>query len=481
VPYFLDNNLRDDDDEKGSSGVQISGASPTTESDGSVTPGHVKKDLDTGSGFQNLDKYLSTNDSQQFGQKVLGNVQGEISQAKQNQDTASDQFKNLVSNANYTPTHEQVNSAIANPTAADPGQFKTWETQNYSGPNSLADSQKTWNDYWGGTNKANTSSQLLGSEPGRFTLLDSYFGKPTYNYGQKSLDNLLIQQSGLGQQTKGLQDQAAQLRSEGNTNAGELQNLASQRAGAVNKSRNEVRSAIGIDDQNNVLTGDNAGAIGKQYAAVDASIAQANAARGDQINQVRSDLASGRLSGDELAKVGLSAGQNIYNLDLTNYLTPGAALTKEQVMTPEQQAYIQALSQLANVTDTYAQGTLADKTDPYSVDSTKLNTDIGAKGAEYNRMLQEAPVTIPSQWTLGGKGAPIPLGQLIQRVADVQNQLNKGDKVSGGQQFLNDVMPIIAKARQDLADKYQVNRVINQPYDPGASTPGRQVRPGGIL
>ncbi len=459
MPFVYDPNL--DDDQEDASTVQISGASPSADFGG--TTGNTsgpEAAKNTGSGFQNLDKYLQTNQAQEFGQQVAGKVQGKVDSARQNIDQAAQTFGQKVQSANELPDQSQINSSIANPTSADAKQFQNWENQTYTGPHNLAESQDDYNKFWSGTNQANTEASLLGTEPGRFSLLDSYFGKPTYNFGQKSLDNLLIQQGGIGEQTKGLQDQAAQLKTYGTDQAKSLQNQAGVRAGQVDQSRASVRQAIGLDDQNNVITGDNAGAIGKQYKQVDDALAQTNASRKAQLEKIQQGLSSGLLDSDQLASLGLSPGQSIYDINLNSYLTPGSDLNKQQTMTAEQQSYIQALSQLAGITDTYASGALQGKTDPYSYDKSRLLNDVGAKGAEYQRLLKESPVTLTN-----------PDGsKTIRSMHDIETDINSyyTDKANGydssfGRKFISYAEPALAAAKAQLANQFQVNRKISMP------------------
>lgn len=481
MPYFLDQNL--EDEEKDPTQVQISGAAPTTEKDGSgdsTSQPSNSKQAHTGSGFQNLDKYLTTNQSQQFGQQVLGKVQGEVDSAKQGQANAADQFKSQVNTSNDAPTNQDVNQAIANPTSVDPAKYQEWDAQTYSGPKSLPESQSIYNQYWGGVNKANTSSQLLGTEPGRFTLLDSYFGRPNYSFGQKSLDNLLVQQSGLGKETRDVQNQAAQLKTDGDTQAKELQNEAATRSAQVDASREYARSALGLDDQGGVITGDGAGALGKQYSDVDSQVTSTNAARQAQIAQERLGLSQGNLTPDQINELGLSSGQGIYNLDLSQYLTPQSDLTKDQVMTPEQRSYIQALTGLAGLTDTYANGTATDPTSAYTIRKDDLQRDLSSAGSsytsqsnalasqladaqsKYNSLVGSGPATSP----IGGDG----LTSMDRRPSATGVQLNPEES--------NRLLAVIAdlqSKQKALNDLYQPNRVLN----PLSSSPN--IRIGGNM
>lgn len=463
MPYIPDDEEQQNKDQN--QAVQISGASPTTDSTGSAAPANgSKKELNTGSGYQNLDKYLQANSSQNFGGQVVDKVQGDVNKAQNNINDASTSFSNKVNSANYVPTSDQINSAVANPTSANPADYQKWESQTYSGPKTVTGDD--YNNLWSNTNNASTKAGYLSSDPGRYTLLDSYYGTPSYNQGQKGLDNLLIQnQQGIGSQISNVQDQANQLKGTAQAQQDSLQNQASTKAAEVQNSAQAARNAVGVDSSGNVITDPNAvgyGAIGKGYTGVNTAVTDANSARANQVNQLKKDLASGNLSAEELGMTGLTAGQQLYNLpDLTSYVQAGSDLTKDQVMTPEQRANIQALSQLAGVTDTFAANPSIAQNSAYTFNTGSFKGDVSNAQNNYQSALVSTPITIPALWTNGGRGEPIALGDLEARVKSTQNGLNSGQKIVGGQQFLDAVLPIIAKAKQDISDKYQTNRTLN--------------------
>lgn len=456
MPFFTDPNLEDDQDP---SQVQISGASPTTEQSGGGGSPSGQKKLDTGSGFQNLDKYLQTNQAGQFGQKVLGNVQGEVDQAKQGMEKGAQQFSAQVQDANKTPTMDQVNQAIADPTQADAKQFQQWQSQQYGGPKNLAESKDSWNQYWSGANKANTTAQQLGSESGRFSLLDSYFGRPNYSFGEKSLDNLLVQQSGLGRETRNIQNEAAGLKTVGNQKAMDLQNQAAQRAGEVEQSRKGVRSAIGLDDQGNVITGEGAGAIGQQYQSVEQQLAAENAQRKAEMDRIAGEVGNDQLSADDISKLGLDAGMNLYDINLRDYLSPGQLeLNKDQVMTPEQRARIQALSQMAGVTDTFASGEAQDKGDLYSFNADQAKQAASSSKAQYERQLQEQPVTFKYS-----TGSPVTqtMAKMRLGIQQVKADIARGNNSNSNKEYLKYAEPALAQAESNLANQFKVDRKLS--------------------
>lgn len=377
MPYVYDPNLDPDEEDQnglpsGASEVKLSEGSSSNEQMASgASPQGQQKELNTGSGYQNLDKYLNTNQSQQFGQKVLGKVEGTVDTAKQNQAQAADQFKNQVNTANYTPDQEKLNQTLASPEQGNPKDFQKWMNQSYEGPKSLAEDQNSWNKYWSGTNQANTNAKMLGTEPGRFSLLDSYFGRPQYNFGEKSLDNLLVQQSGLGKQTRNLQNQATLLKSQGEEQAKNLQGVAAQRSAQVDQSRNQVNDAF-----NQAETG-----IKDEIAK---AVEQANLTRSSDQGAIRDAIANGYLSDDQLSRMGLSRGQKAYNLNLSDYLNiDPSALTGEQVASDTQRSRINALAQLAGIDQTDL-GEKQAMSDAYGFDSGRFLSDVGGRENAYN-------------------------------------------------------------------------------------------------
>jgi hypothetical protein len=380
MPYVYDPNLEEDKDQEGvASGTpKLAGGSSSNEApvaSGAAPAQQQEKELNTGSGFQNLDKYLKTNQSQEFGQQVLGKVGDTLNTAKDNQANAAQNFQNKVQSANYTPDQGKVDQALANPGEANAKDFQKWMSQSYEGPKSLADNQDSWNQYWSGTNQAQAQSKALGSEAGRFSLLDSYFGRPEYNFGEKSLDNLLVQQSGTGKEARNLQNQAAQLKSQGDLQARNLQGVAAQRAGQVEQSRNQVNQAFG--QAQSAAQGD-----------VQNTVAQAQTKRAADQAAVQQAIASGQLTNAQLASLGLQRGQKVFDVDLGKYLglnqNPIAA---EEVATGDQRARLNALSQLAGQEQSYL-GAQIDPSQAYGFDTGSFQRDLGARQGAYNSEIQ---------------------------------------------------------------------------------------------
>ncbi len=335
MPYIADDKDKDQQAQAAPGQIQLSGGASTTESSGqSPTPAADSKGANTGSGYQNLDKYLQNNNTQQFAGQVAGKVQDQVNSAQQAQTDAASKFKTQVTGANDIASESDINSALANPVTADAAKIQKQASQHYEGPNSLADNASLNNQYWSGTKNAQNQAQNLGSESGRFALLDQYFGKPTYNSGQKSLDNLLIQQGGIGDQTSGLQSQAAQLQAQGQSQLNDLAGAASQRAKDVDANRGMVQGKI-----SGALAGFDADA--GQWAT-DARV-RANA----NVSGLQQRLAAGTLTPQDYQMMGIQAGDQTYGINTSDFIHGGTPATKQNVLTPEQEARIQALSNIA--------------------------------------------------------------------------------------------------------------------------------------
>lgn len=379
MPYVYDPNLDDEQNQQnqlasGSGEVKLasgSGAEPAQASGGGGAGG-TNKQLNTGSNFQNLDKYLSANNGQSFANQVSGKVEDTIGQAKQNQEKAATQFQQNVDQAGSNlPTQEQIQKAVQNPASADTSQYQSWMNQQYQGPKNLADSQQAWNQYWSGTNQAEAQAKALGSEGGRFALLDQYFGRPQYGQGEKSLDNLLIQNN-LGNKPKELVNQATQLKAQGNERANQLQDYATQAAQKVQGSAQQAKQAV-------------SSAIGQSRSQIEQGLVQTNAQRQAEFDRIRQGLTSG--DSGILSQLGINDKQQYFNIDPTQYLKQGSTLSGYQGANPEQLAQLRALSQLSGSGENIP-GSVDAAPNAYSFDLSGFQNALQGAANQYGAELQ---------------------------------------------------------------------------------------------
>lgn len=385
APYFTD--YGDDDEEKKQkdpNSVQLASAGESAGPGGSQLGGlKSTQEVNSGSGFQNLDKYLSASKTGNFGSQFLDKAGAGVNQAYANKDAASEQFKKQVNQANTLPSQTDIESTIANPTekgAAD--KYKGWLKDSYSGPTSLEDNKDVWNKYWGGINTASAPTEQLGTEHGRHALLDSYFGRPGYSSGEKNLDNLILSKQNLGKGIQDLQGKVSNLKASGKAGEEELNSFVGDRSAQVGQSVKDLRASLGLGEKNQVIEGNGAGAIGKEYANAEGRKNQLNDARKAEQASISQALSSGNLSPEQLAKLGLSGNEQAYNVDASRYLKNAGEISKEQALTPEMRIRIKALNGLAGLEDTYS-GSEQPLDADYSFDANGFNTDVGARNVEY--------------------------------------------------------------------------------------------------
>lgn len=387
MPYFRDPN-EDRDENNQPQGLRLSSSSE----EGSPLVGleGSNKQNPTGSNFQNLDNYLSTNDAQGFGDKVESKVQGDISQGRNLVDQNVGQVKNQIQQGGVVADRSEIERAVANPVSADKNQYQSWTNAQYNGPKSLQDNQAAAGAISGAVSNAQTKAKLTGSEAGRFSLLDSYFGRPNYSFGEKSLDNLLVQRGG-GLDTNNLQNQASQLGAYANQQGGEIGNAAAQRAGQVEQTRKTARDAIGLTD-NGTISG---GAIGGLTNNIDTRTKFYNDAVTRDFDALKDDVTDDTVRGETLAMLGLESGANLYDLDLDNYLNSAPlSVGKEAIATPEDYERYLALTNLAGVDPTYLTAATKDQagkvTNQSLVNKDKFQQDLKSADLSYQNDLADA-------------------------------------------------------------------------------------------
>lgn len=400
MPYFRDPNL-DNKDKDQTGGVQLGSsdnpADPSNiDSGGSQTS---SKSSPTGSHFQNLDSYITNNDAQGFGQKFGQNVQNSIDQARNTIDTTTNQVKGQINGGANPASQQQINTAVQNAgtgtTPEQEKQYQDWTTQTYQGPHSLSDNAGAQNQIEGGVSAAQAKARLAGSEAGRFSLLDQYYGRPSYNFGQKSLDNLLVERGGGFNNPQQYQNQASQLGAYEDQQRQAIQEAASQRAGQIDQSRQQARSAIGLQDDNTIK----GGAIGDFQTGLDARVAQQNAARDQDWQLLQSNLSGTQVPESVLARTDLTAGERLYDLNTPlndpRYLTKGTDASRTNVANGSDYARYAALAQMAGINPTYltpdqqANAGNALKPTGNTFNTALFNSDLEGAKADYNQALAQ--------------------------------------------------------------------------------------------
>lgn len=396
MPYFRDDNLDKNKDEDGNVQVSSSGVQADPSGNPNGNQGQMQASR-SGSNFQNLDAYLKNNDAAGAGQQFGANVQKSVDEARKTVDESVNQVKNQIGSGAGPATQEQINAAIksagAGTTADQAKQYQDWTNQMYQGPHSLAESPDAQNRIEGGISSAQQKAKLAGTESGRFALLDQFYGRPSYNFGEKALDNMLVQRGG-GFDPQAAQEQATQLGVYGDQQAKSVQDAAAQRAAQYDQSKALARSSIGLQDDGTIK----GGALGDLQSQIDARVKAENDSENSRYSNLQSDLSDNVINQDTRGITGLKSGIDTYGLNLAAYLNKPNEATAANSATSDEYAKYLALSQLAGTNPQYLSEANKAKAGSYapeeSFNMAGFNKDVSAKKAEYETAAKQ-PVYPP--------------------------------------------------------------------------------------
>jgi hypothetical protein len=293
-----------------------------------------------GSGFVGLDQYMNANKGSNFGNQFTGKVEDSVGNAKQSLDQGAQDFTNASNqgakkwNDVQSDVTKTVDNAGSGTSADDAKRIQDYAKAQYQGPTDFGGT--TWGQKaQSAVSKAGQESNALQSEGGRFALLDQYFGRPSYNMGEKTLDNALVQNApGVGAKAQFLDNQSKQLGADAGFKTQDLNNLAAQNrqatmdtAANTSKYLGDARTGFETDLKNRYNT----------YAQ----------GVGDYNKAFEGDLSDDTLGADTLAASGLKEGDNLYGLNLSDYLQKGGPGTVGQFASDSDYARSLALAQLA--------------------------------------------------------------------------------------------------------------------------------------
>jgi hypothetical protein len=325
--------------------------------------------------FADLNNYLRINGGDQFGQQFTGKLQGDIDQASNQLGQSANQFKQRADQAKVTDSNNLIGQVDTNPQGIDATAYQNLTNAKYSGPQSFQDASDLYQQAQGGTQKAQNNAQASGTESGRFALLDNYFGRPNYGQGGKALDNLLLQNDANTQQSLNqIQQNAKNLGQQFNQTSQDLGRYGDAAQAATTNTRNQARSALGIDDSGN-LTGQ--GAIGNLQKQVTDQYNTALQNQQSEIPQIQAALSShdiSNLSPDVQKALGLQGVQYLYGVDPNQFLTTNN-ISQLGETSQDQVNRMNALYNLADLSST----------SPYSnVDASQVGTNLNAPDFSYN-------------------------------------------------------------------------------------------------
>lgn len=419
--------------------------------------------------FTNIQNYLSANTQANLGGKLAGKVGDIANTTRSGIDKERSDFETKTQQAfqPYYGGKEFINQAVYNPvttltdnpdTTINEGdtnlnRFKTISTGAYGGPMQINNKEALQQDVQGLANVAN----LGQTEAGRQSLLGSFFSRPSYTQGQKTLDNLLLQ---------GSPDQTAKLNA--------LRSLSAQ-TGRYLSNVDQGASIEGMAKKNEAAAlGKLAGTTlntetGTRNTELDKALAQAQqeeAARQAHWDKVKADVAAGNISKADAERLGLSIDPTLVNLngaglaglgrnfdanqiytgneDLNNFLKVNAAseLNRNTIASQDLGSRLNALSRLAGQNQ--------------ALDPTKFNTFTGSSQSLDQGFFTPLAAQRAQLQDLGGQ-----LTGMENRSGDISNLGNK---------LTSDIMAARTNqpmAQDQLANDLQAYKQYLTNYAPG--------------
>lgn len=388
-----------------------------------------------GTGFQNLNSYLDANQGNTLSTQLAGKVKTQADQAQQDLQGAQSQFKSSVDENTVNYDQDNANRVLGDPgkaSADDTAKFQAQMNANYQGPQD-ANQFGAFSNAQNLGRKAYNESQAAKTEGGKLSLLNNYFQTPTYNQGQRSLDSALL--SG-GDQTafNDLQNQVQNYPSEFQTAAQDLNTYGSKGAATTAASRASARQGLGIDDSGNFTgkqtngQGDWAGggAIGSALNSINSDQINANNraaqsysslvgqfasphmvpgaagtyAEGKLFPQVQMTIDQERSLGLPVDKQGTTYAFNPSKI--ADYIKQAGPATLNNAADPEHVAKLSALSQLAQLPQTWVDPSQAGTYKDAPWFNTALLLNEQADLLDYNKN------PIPSSIVVPDRGTPVP-------------------------------------------------------------------------
>lgn len=384
----------------GGSAPMGAGSTPGASPAGNANP------APTSSGaFTNLNKYIYANkdfaaDQGGLAGKMANNVQNQATRTQNNIAGAQQAFTNQ-SNSNIQGAVQNQNTyaqALADPygfskDSANTANLNQALKAQYTGPASLNDLSGTQNYNNLQTqvaNVANTANQAR-TESGRYNMLSSMFGKPSYNAGDQSLDNLMIQSNPQQMQKLASTQQVANgLTSTFNKADTNTQALAAANTGLANTISQNTHNALQAGIGN-----------------IDSDLASKVAASNAQTAQWIKDMQSGKLTSQEAQALGFTNGQKTYGADLTNssLYNPNYQATAANVASQDQYNNYQALAGMLGIAPTTLGGTYnasAAFNPSSAINAQAINAAITAAQGNYNNQDQQTLGQLTSALEGGG-------------------------------------------------------------------------------
>lgn len=360
-------------------------ASPGASSGSPVQQGPKPSATPTGTssgGFQNIQKYLDANkdfNSNQGGLagSIANNVQGQANQANQSLQSAFSNFNNQANQAtsNLNGYQDAVNNTVQNAGTANADQVNQLSglvNAKYTGPTQIG--QEDLSNLGTLQNNLQDTAKQTQSEAGRFNLLNQNFGNNGYTQGQKSLDNLFLQNNPQQtQQLKNLQNIA--------NNFGQNVNNTTQQATNVGQANTQAEHNASQYTTNAVNN-----AINNTQNTLNTNLTNKNSANDAAYQSALQAINSGNLNTDLYNQLGLTSGQNLYGLtpaQISSYISESAPLNLQNVASQNDVNALNNLNGILGQNNTFVNASTATPGGPVNYNKTDLGSLLANQQAQY--------------------------------------------------------------------------------------------------
>lgn len=402
--------LEEDENKVGIPGIGPQGAFIGT---GAPSPGpSTTAPIGSGS-FTNLQQYIEANrpKAQELGQKIAGGISQEAEQLRG--EVAGQRETTLGAGSQISQEQQRIEQAQPFVTQAieQAGTGPT-DTERFSrilggqggveaGPDLSQERQQA--------QALQERSKELSTAGGRFSELGRLVGgkSATYSAGQRALDELMLTGApNRAQQIKqaraataGLGEQVGTLGTDVTARLAEQQAARGELAGTAAEQLEAARTGL-------------TETTAEQLAA-------AKATGAEDYQRILASLQSGQLSAEDLQTLGLTEGQQSYNISPEDFLTQAGDPTLTGVSTPEQVARYQMLQQLSGQTGPGIYGGIDPTTagqygGGYAFDQPAFAGAAQEAGAEYRAKTE--PLLQTLQQFAGARTVPKEFNQALANV-----------------------------------------------------------------
>lgn len=373
---------------------------------------------------------------------------------------------------NDTQSYSNPQTGGAATTSADPATLQT-----INGANGTNDYANTQQDY---TTAANNLADTQ-SESGRDILLQNQYGQDgqSYNQGEQSFDQLLLQQNPANAQalqsvyqqynpTVGIDNNAA------DAAFGQSADLYGANQAATTQAANvaTTNTAIQTDAQNALQA-----QIGTDTTGINSELAAAQAAQNSQYGTLQQSLDTGSLSPLQLQGLGLNPNQNLYGVtagQVASFLNPESSpVTADQAATSQDFTNANALqllaagqnySQSANLGLTGTAPESANTGPTYNVGG--LDALIGANQGAYNQAVSnfetEALQNESKQASNSSMAGQINSGSSLQQMENYMQTLANEEASTPDFQATGGNSPTAAPFTSPITDLSQLNAALDK-------------------